>query len=112
MDLSPDGSALYVTDSKNDSVFVLNAVTGQFITTIPTDPMNDQSRGVEVFPSSVGRFAYVSNPDSREVVVVNLDSNSVVGNILTADRVFGMALFPPNTSCRVAVYLPMVMRDQ
>lgn len=112
LDLSPDGSALYVTDSQGGSVFVIDANTGQIITTIPTDPMNDQSWGVEVFPSSAGRLAYVSNPDSRVVVIVNLESNSVVGDILTADEVYGMALFPPSKLCRVSVYLPLVMRDQ
>jgi hypothetical protein len=74
--------------------------------------MNGKSWGVEVFPSWAGRLAYVSNPESREVVVVNLESNSLVGNIPTADEVYGTALFPPNTFCHVSVYLPLVMRNQ
>jgi YVTN family beta-propeller protein len=112
LDLSPDGRTLYVTDSRNGSVFVLDATTGQLITTIPTDLMNDLSWGVEVFPSWAGRLAYVSNTDNREVVIVNLESNNVAGNIPTADEVYGMALFPPNRTCRVSVYLPLVLRNR
>jgi YVTN family beta-propeller protein len=112
LDLSPDGHRLYVADAKGGSVFVLDTTTGQLITTIPTDLANDQSWGVEVFPSWAGRLAYVSNPESREVVVVDLEGNSVVGNIPTGDEVHGMALFSPSRSCRVLVYLPLVMKDE
>jgi len=101
LDLSPDGNTLYVVDSKIGSVFVLNANTGQFITSFSADLLNGNSWDVEVFPRWAGRLAYVSNPDSHEVVVVNLENNSVIGNIPTADEVYGLALFPPITVCGV-----------
>jgi YVTN family beta-propeller protein len=110
--LSPDGRTLYVTDAKVGSVFVMDTTSGKLITTIPTDPMNSESWGVEVFPHWAGPFAYVSNPESREMVVLNTESNSVIGRLPTADEVYGFALFPPNTNCYVSVYLPLVMRNR
>jgi YVTN family beta-propeller protein len=96
LDISPDGSTLYVADRYGQTRAV-DTSSGRVITSIPTENTWD----VEVFPAAAGPFAYVSNVDYRQVTVLDTSTNSITGTILLppASGPRGLALFPPSTTC-------------
>ncbi|WP_126456998.1 c-type cytochrome [Sulfuriflexus mobilis] len=74
--VTPDGKRVLSTSPSSNMLYVFDALTGKQIAIIP---VGKAPKGVKVMPN--GLFAYVSNQDSANISVVNLDSLSVVDTI-------------------------------
>lgn len=95
--VTPNGTTVYVS-SGDGKITVVNAQTGQVITTISGLP------GLETIAISPdGKTAYVSSPEEDTVLVVDLQTNQVVGSpIAVGDNPIGVAFAPDGTVAYVA----------
>jgi YVTN family beta-propeller protein len=101
IDISPDGSKLYVAE--NDSpynTYVVDTTTGQVSEAIHT---GNDTWDVEVFPTWAGDFAYVSVSGDDDVKVLDTTTDSIVGNIILSDGPRGLTLFPKENIPPLAV---------
>lgn len=102
MDISPDGSALYVVDSNDYGFFAIDAHTGDTLGKIFLD---DYGEDVKVFPDGMGAFAYVTVPNSDRIYIVDLETFTVLKTISLGRAPYGLALFPPSSTCKEEVLL-------
>jgi YVTN family beta-propeller protein len=101
IDVSPDGSRLYVAE--NDSpynTYVVDTTTGQVSEAIYT---GSDTWDVEVFLTWAGNFAYVSVPGDGDIKVLDKTTDSLVGNIILPNGPRGLAFFPARNLPPVAV---------
>lgn len=95
--VTPNGTTVYVS-SADGKITVVNAQTNQVITTISGLP------GLETIAISPdGKTAYVSIPEKDTVIVIDLQTNQVVGTpIAVGDNPIGVAFSPDGTVAYVA----------
>lgn len=94
--ITPDGSTLYVTSASGvGKVTPIDAATGQTGTPIPVpgNPIN-----IAITPS--GRYAYTANQDAT-VSKIDLNSGTVVKNIVAGTFTYGIAISPDGTKAFV-----------
>ncbi len=102
LDVSPDGSAVYVADAYVGAVHIVDTSTGLVSATMPTSSYTPWD--VETFPAWAGPFAYVSNSQwtgtanvPHAVDVLDIDLNAITGIIPLGSDLRGLALFPMET---------------
>lgn len=97
MAITPDGNFLYIANNNNyglddlDSVTVINLADNSLVTTI-FDASFNQPYTITINPA--GTFAYVTNSNSTTVTVINLEDNTVEGQIAGFDGPSGMVISP------------------
>jgi YVTN family beta-propeller protein len=88
MCLSPDGSALYVTDTIGDRVAVIRIDSGETVYV----PVGDRPEAVAASPD--GRFLYCVNFFSQTLSVIDTHAFSVVGELPLGNGPSGVAVSP------------------
>jgi len=78
--VTPDGKLVLATSPSGNSVYILDADSGQQRAIVP---VGTAPKGVKVTPD--GRYAYVSNQGSAEVSVIDLGSFKVIDSIKVAE---------------------------
>jgi len=94
--VSSDGSTLYVTDTKGNSVKVINAANGRVKATIAVGELPWQD-----VLSSNGSTLYVADTDSDEVSVVSTATNRVINTIPITGGPVSMSLTPDGSQLYV-----------
>ncbi|MBL7728939.1 MAG: beta-propeller fold lactonase family protein, partial [Dinghuibacter sp.] len=95
IDISNDGSKLYVANQNTNSVIVFNTTTGSRITTIdlgPTTLVNGGAAGLVL--NHANTRAYVAIQDASQVKVIDLATNTVTQTIPVGGRPFGIDILP------------------
>jgi YVTN family beta-propeller protein len=103
MDISPDGSTLYVGDG-DGRLYTVDAVSGQVLDAVST-ASDDRLWDVEIFPGQAGPFAYASHSWEGLVTVLDTGTNSPVGTIPVGGSLRSLALFVPGTTCSAGILL-------
>ncbi len=95
---TPDGSMLYVANNSAAivSIYSVNTLTGMLTSagTIALD-VGSNGRGIAIAPS--GATAYVVNQGLNKVSVINLATNTVVGNVTVGTQPLMVAVNPAGT---------------
>jgi len=78
--VTPDGKLVLATSPSGNSVYILDADTGEQRAIVP---VGTAPKGVKVTPD--GKYAYVSNQGSAEVSVIDLGSFKVIDSIKVAE---------------------------
>jgi YVTN family beta-propeller protein len=98
VDITPNGSFVYVTNQGNNTVSVIATVNNTVVATIPV--MGVAPFGVTISPN--GTLAYVTNLISNTVSVINTGTNTVIATIPVGTRPFAVALNADGTRAYVA----------
>ncbi len=89
-------SYLYVTNSRGDTVSVIDTITNKYITNIPVGQM---PFGVAINPA--GTKVYVVNYYSNNVSVIDITTNSVTDSITVGSHPLNIAVDPAGTKVYV-----------
>jgi len=89
------GSTVYVTNSFDNTVSVINVATNTVVGTVPVG----NNPGAVVVS---GNIAYVANQGSNSVSMINTSSNNVVGNLSVGAAPDALAVNPKGTALYVA----------
>lgn len=100
VDISRDGSKLYVANQNGNTLIVFNTATGARIATIPLGPPADPlgvggAAGITL--NYANTRAYVAIQDSSTVKVVDLSTNTVIKTIPVGGHPFGIDIVPDDT---------------
>jgi YVTN family beta-propeller protein len=87
--VSPDGATVYVTDTEQGTVAVINATTGRINRMIKVGQLPWQ-----VVVSANGQTVYVANPDSDTISVINAAAGTVSSTIPVTGDPDTLALTP------------------
>ena len=77
---SPDGKYVYVANSQDNSVSVINAVTNTVAATIAL-PAKSMPSGIAVSPN--GKTVYVANTGTNTMSIIDAANNTVTGSVFT-----------------------------
>ena len=100
--VTADGSFVYVTNQGSDSLSVIDTVSDTVVATL-TMTAGSQPYGIAIAPAPPlpappphppAPRAYVTNPNSGNVLVVDTGINTVVATLKTAGTSFGVAVSP------------------
>ena len=94
---SPNSSRVYVANSGNNTVYVINTATNQVISTIG---VGSSPQGLAISPD--GTKAYVANGGNNTVSVINTATNQVISTIGVGSSPQGLAISPDGTKAYVA----------
>lgn len=103
VDISNDGTKLYVANQNDNTLIVYNTATGARISTIslgPTTLINGGAAGVVL--NHANTFAYVALQDPNSVKVVNLATNTVSATVGVGGRPFGLDITPDDSRLYVS----------
>ncbi|MHB9034727.1 MAG: YncE family protein [Anaerolineae bacterium] len=94
--VSPGGSRVYMSDSREDRLLVFDASSGQIIATAHgAGDWVINTGNVEAFPAGAGPFVYVDYGGGKWIGVFNTNSNTFIKYIwLGGSNGRAMALFP------------------
>ncbi len=95
--VSPDSTTVYVTNSEDDTVSVIDAATNTITATIG---VGDQPLGIAVSPD--GSTVYVANALGETVSVIDTASNTVTATVNIGVSAFTMAVSADGTRIYVA----------
>lgn len=98
--VSPDSKYVYVTNTENNTLFVINVLQGDVVNTIHMP--GSAVYGVAITPD--GRFLYVVNYLSDSVSVLDTTSNRIVGTIMVGNTPIAIAISPNGSRAYVANY--------
>ncbi|QJC54070.1 DUF11 domain-containing protein [Paenibacillus albicereus] len=98
LDITPDSQLLYVANSGSANVTVLNAISGNLVTTIPIDPTLGAPQ--KVAAANSGQRVYVTTTGGY-VVVIDVPTQSVLTTIDLGDPAGGYAVAVDYGSSRV-----------
>jgi len=87
--VTPDGKSVYVINSSNNSVSVIDTATNMVTATVY---VGYYPWGVAVTPD--GKSVYVTNGDSDTVSVIDTTTNAVTANVSVGDYPRGVAVTP------------------
>jgi YVTN family beta-propeller protein len=91
LDITPDGSLLFVTDQNSDEVAVIDAITHANVTTIA---VGDEPTNVTVNPA--GTLAYVINSADNSISVIDISALAVVGGQIPVSNFPSDVTFAPD----------------
>jgi len=95
--LSPDGSTLYVANFLSASLTVINTLTLSLITEVSCF-----KNLYTVIVSSDGKKVYASDPGEGKLVVIDAQSNRVIGKAGGFSKPYGLALLPDQSTLYLA----------
>lgn len=105
MDISRDGSRLYVANQNGNTLIVFNTSTGNRVATIRLGPRADPygvGGAVGVTLNYANTRAYVTIQDSSTVKVINLLTNTVIKTIPVGGHPFGIDIVPNDSRVYVS----------
>lgn len=103
VDISNDGTKLYVANQNANTLIVYNTATGARLATInlgPTTLINGGAAGVVL--NHANTRAYVSLQDPNTVKVIDLATNTVTNTINVGGRPFGLDITPDDSRVYVS----------
>lgn len=101
------GDRLYVVARRPDALYTVKIVpsnpdtgTGTKNEVVSTVPLPDQPSDITLHTTPQGqRLAYITSYDDQAVVVVDLDSDTIVDEILLDASPYSIAIEPPTSGC-------------
>ena len=99
IDFSPNGREVWSAGSRDGSVFVIDAATGQVAARI--DAGTKRSNRIKLTPDA--KFALISDVDTGELVVVDAPARKVARRISVGKQPEGVLIAPDGTRAFVAV---------
>lgn len=95
---SPDGRFVYVANTQDNSVSVINAATNTVSATIAL-PAKSSPRGIAVSPD--GKTVYVANTGTGLMSIINATNNTVTGSVKVGLNPSGVLVSPDGAAVYV-----------
>ncbi|MCA1683554.1 MAG: hypothetical protein LC708_00240, partial [Actinobacteria bacterium] len=95
LDITPDGTRVYVANEGSDAVSVIDTATNAVVATVPMSQPHD----VRVTPD--GREVWVARSNAANVSIIDTATNTVVGTVMMDMPNFGVAFSPDGSRAYV-----------
>ena len=103
VDISNDGTRLYVANQNDNSLIVYNTGTGARIATISLGPVNLAIGGAAgVVLNHANTKVYVAVQDASTVKIINTATNTITNTIAVGGRPFGLDILPDDSRLYVS----------